>query len=53
MWPGPAEPVQALARWLVAQSAVLHSPRDLRIVVLTERAGAEGWEWVRWLPHLR
>ncbi|MFC9331402.1 FtsK/SpoIIIE domain-containing protein [Kitasatospora sp. NPDC057015] len=50
---GAGEPVQALARWLVAQSAVLHSPRDLRIVVLTERAGAEGWEWVRWLPHLR
>ncbi|MEV6930623.1 FtsK/SpoIIIE domain-containing protein, partial [Dactylosporangium sp. NPDC051485] len=53
---GAAEPVQALARWFVAQSAVLHSPRDLRIVVLTSAEGtgrAEGWSWVRWLPHLR
>ncbi|MFB7673995.1 FtsK/SpoIIIE domain-containing protein [Kitasatospora purpeofusca] len=48
---GPA--VQALARWLVAQSAVLHSPRDLRIVVLSDRSRADGWAWVRWLPHLR
>ncbi|WP_234326158.1 FtsK/SpoIIIE domain-containing protein [Streptomyces sp. NRRL S-495] len=48
---GPA--VQALARWLVAQSAVLHSPRDLRVVVLSDRSRADGWAWVRWLPHLR
>ncbi|MEV4614907.1 FtsK/SpoIIIE domain-containing protein [Kitasatospora sp. NPDC049258] len=50
---GPEPSVQALARWLVAQSAVLHSPRDLRIVVLTEQRRADGWAWVRWLPHLR
>lgn len=45
--------VQALARWLVAQTAVLHSPRDVRLVVLTEPSRAEEWQWVRWLPHLR
>ncbi|MEV0533825.1 FtsK/SpoIIIE domain-containing protein [Kitasatospora sp. NPDC050463] len=50
---GTEEPVQALARWLVAQSAVLHSPRDLRVVVLSDQARADGWAWVRWLPHLR
>ncbi|MET9221101.1 FtsK/SpoIIIE domain-containing protein [Streptomyces sp. NPDC003300] len=50
---GTAAPVQALARWCVAQSAVLHSPRDLRIVVLTEPSRAQEWGWVRWLPHLR
>nr|BFE58987.1 FtsK/SpoIIIE domain-containing protein [Dactylosporangium thailandense] len=50
---GAAEPVQALTRWFVAQSAVLHSPRDLRMVVLTSPERAEGWGWVRWLPHLR
>ncbi|MFC8567717.1 FtsK/SpoIIIE domain-containing protein [Streptomyces sp. NPDC057245] len=43
----------ALARWHVAQAAVLHSPRDLRIVVLTEEDRAADWAWVRWLPHLR
>ncbi|GII52603.1 cell division protein FtsK [Planotetraspora thailandica] len=50
---GAGEPTQALARWLVVQAAVLHSPRDLRIVILTEPERAAGWEWVRWLPHLR
>ncbi|MGF1662184.1 MAG: FtsK/SpoIIIE domain-containing protein [Kineosporiaceae bacterium] len=40
-----------LARWLVAQAAVLHSPRDLRVVCLTGRDGEEGWGWLRWLPH--
>ncbi|MFI5914322.1 FtsK/SpoIIIE domain-containing protein [Dactylosporangium sp. NPDC051541] len=50
---GAHEPVQALTRWFVAQSAVLHSPRDLRIVVLTSPERAESWGWVRWLPHLR
>lgn len=49
---GPRHASRGLARWLVAQAAVLHSPRDLAIVVLSadQRAGAE-WNWVRWLPH--
>jgi len=45
---------RALARWLVAQAAILHSPRDLQVVVLApglERP--DDWEWVRWLPHAR
>ncbi|GGL04085.1 cell division protein FtsK [Sphaerisporangium melleum] len=50
---GAERQAQALTRWLVAQAAVLHSPRDLRIVVLTDPARAHGWRWVRWLPHLR
>ncbi|HZR49962.1 MAG TPA: FtsK/SpoIIIE domain-containing protein [Streptosporangiaceae bacterium] len=49
---GVREPSRGLARWLVAQAAALHSPRDLSIVVLVAdpRAGA-AWNWVRWLPH--
>ncbi len=50
---GPAEPVRGLARWLVAQAAVLHSPRDLRIVLLTSTTPRLAWSWLRWLPHLR
>ncbi|WP_220040418.1 FtsK/SpoIIIE domain-containing protein [Nonomuraea aridisoli] len=50
---GPQDAVQALARWLVVQTAVLHSPRDVRVVVLTDRAREADWRWVRWLPHLR
>ena len=45
---------RGLARWLVAQAAVLHSPRDLSVVVLAPgREAAADWEWVRWLPHAR
>jgi S-DNA-T family DNA segregation ATPase FtsK/SpoIIIE len=45
--------VRALACWVVAQSAVLHSPTDLGICVLAEPAAAPTWGWVRWLPHAR
>jgi S-DNA-T family DNA segregation ATPase FtsK/SpoIIIE len=49
---GPVDASRALARWLVAQAAVLHSPRDLSIVVLAaDPAAAPHWNWVRWLPH--
>jgi DNA segregation ATPase FtsK/SpoIIIE, S-DNA-T family len=49
---GPAGPARGLARWMVAQAAVLHSPRDLQIVVLTaDQAAGREWNWVRWLPH--
>ncbi|MCW2903575.1 MAG: cell division FtsK/SpoIIIE [Streptosporangiaceae bacterium] len=54
---GPRPASRGLARWLVAQAAALHSPRDLAIVVLCADADraqtgvAEHWNWVRWLPH--
>src|SRR6266568_4307962 len=49
---GPLDASRALARWLVAQAAVLHSPRDLSIVVLAaDPAASAQWNWVRWLPH--
>ncbi|GGL12032.1 cell division protein FtsK [Sphaerisporangium melleum] len=40
-----------LAGWMAAQAAALHSPGDLRIVVLAGPDGADAWSWVRWLPH--
>ncbi|MGW0073396.1 FtsK/SpoIIIE domain-containing protein, partial [Streptosporangium sandarakinum] len=49
---GPRPRAAGLARWLVGQAAVLHSPRDLAIVVLSAHGdGEERWNWVRWLPH--
>jgi DNA segregation ATPase FtsK/SpoIIIE, S-DNA-T family len=42
-----------LARAIIGQLVVLHSPRDLGVVLLAESARAQTWEWVRWLPHLR
>ncbi|MFJ8493909.1 FtsK/SpoIIIE domain-containing protein [Streptomyces sp. NPDC094038] len=40
-----------LAGWLAAQAAALHSPTDLRIVVLAGPEGERDWSWTRWLPH--
>ncbi|MFC7513258.1 hypothetical protein ACFQV4_37170 [Streptomyces thermocarboxydus] len=40
------------ARWMTAQAAVLHSPRDLSLVVLSSVPdAAENWSWTQWLPH--
>ncbi|MDX3642767.1 FtsK/SpoIIIE domain-containing protein [Streptomyces sp. MB09-02B] len=50
---GTPGPVQALARWMTAQAAILHTPRDLRIVVLTDKGSEASWNWARWLPHSR
>ena len=50
---GPGDYARAVGRWLVASAAILHSPNDLRIYLLTDDAGRAGWEWVRWLPHCR
>jgi DNA segregation ATPase FtsK/SpoIIIE, S-DNA-T family len=50
---GPADFPRAAARWLVAQVAVLHSPEDVQLTVLTDTAGREAWDWIRWLPHAR
>jgi S-DNA-T family DNA segregation ATPase FtsK/SpoIIIE len=44
---------QAIARWLVAQIAVLHSPDDVQVWLLTDADGQGRWDWIRWLPHCR
>ncbi|MDP9792710.1 S-DNA-T family DNA segregation ATPase FtsK/SpoIIIE [Catenuloplanes nepalensis] len=48
---GPGAPWQAT--WLVAQAAVLHSPADVRVCVLTDRDAETRWSWLRWLPHAK
>ncbi len=50
---GRGELPRSIGRWLIAQAAVLHSPADLTVYVLTDPSGRESWEWVRWLPHAR
>jgi S-DNA-T family DNA segregation ATPase FtsK/SpoIIIE len=49
---GPRDRVLPVARSLVAQLAGWHSPRHLRLVLLSATSGPE-WEWARWLPHLQ
>ncbi len=51
---GPPGGRRGLARSLLLQAAVLHSPRHLRVVVLRAPGappGPDPWAWVRWLPH--
>ncbi|MFE7811182.1 FtsK/SpoIIIE domain-containing protein [Streptomyces sp. NPDC057433] len=50
---GPGDAAQALGRWAVAQTAVLHSPMDVQFYVLTEQGAHTRWDWTRWLPHAR
>ena len=50
---GPGEWPRRTARWLVGQLAVLQSPRDLQLYILTDPAGESLWEWATWLPHTR
>ncbi|MGQ0679491.1 MAG: FtsK/SpoIIIE domain-containing protein [Actinomycetota bacterium] len=50
---GPVQATRGVARWLIAQFATLRSPRDLSIIVLTQSAAKDDWDWVRWLPHVR
>lgn len=42
-----------LAQWAVAQIAVLQSPRDVHLYLLTDSAGQAAWDWIGWLPHAR
>jgi S-DNA-T family DNA segregation ATPase FtsK/SpoIIIE len=44
-------PARALARAMVAQYALWHSPADALLAVVAPPALAGEWEWAKWLPH--
>jgi S-DNA-T family DNA segregation ATPase FtsK/SpoIIIE len=46
---GPREPGRALTRALLCQLAAFHAPDDVRLAL----CAAGGWDWCKWLPHLR
>jgi DNA segregation ATPase FtsK/SpoIIIE, S-DNA-T family len=50
---GPADERLGLARWILGQAAVLHTPADVDMVLLTDATSGQAWNWVRWLPHVR
>lgn len=50
---GPRDRTLAVARSMIGQLCAWHSPRALRLVVLTAAAAAaEAWWWTARLPHL-
>ncbi|GLY17667.1 cell division protein FtsK [Kineosporia sp. NBRC 101677] len=58
---GEPQDTGSIVRWMVAQAATLHSPRDLRLYLLLAPTGMGGpagqpverWNWARWLPQAR
>ena len=44
---------RAVARAMLMSAAVLHSPGDVAVTVLTSHGVADDWEWLGWLPHAR
>ncbi|ROS50497.1 FtsK/SpoIIIE domain-containing protein [Frigoribacterium sp. PhB24] len=50
---GRSEHARPLVAWMLAQLAVVQSPRDVRFVVLTEQAAAVEWSWLAHVPHAR
>ncbi|MET7385898.1 type VII secretion protein EccCa [Streptomyces sp. NPDC005529] len=41
----------ALARAMLGQLTVLHSPDELRVAVLGDDEALDAWDWLKWLPH--
>jgi S-DNA-T family DNA segregation ATPase FtsK/SpoIIIE len=48
---GPRPSTRAAARNMVLQVIALHSPDDVRLVVLTDPGSHADWGWVGWAPH--
>ncbi|MDG4825055.1 type VII secretion protein EccCa [Asanoa sp. WMMD1127] len=48
---GPRPDCLDLVRAMLCAAAVLHSPEDLRILVVTSPDRRADWDWVKWLPH--
>jgi S-DNA-T family DNA segregation ATPase FtsK/SpoIIIE len=42
---------RALARAIICQLAVLHSPAEVRIGAVLDPTSDVEWDWLKWLPH--
>ena len=42
-----------LARWLMLQASILHSPGELVVMAALTPETYREWSWLKWLPHLR
>lgn len=48
---GGRDQVLNMLRVLMAQSAVRHSPDEVKIAAFYEEKESTEWQWLRWLPH--
>jgi S-DNA-T family DNA segregation ATPase FtsK/SpoIIIE len=44
---------RGLARAMIAQYVVWHSPGEARLAVIASPATMPAWDWVKWLPHVQ
>ncbi|WP_436536858.1 type VII secretion protein EccCa [Actinoplanes sp. HUAS TT8] len=42
---------RAFTRSLLIQLVAFHAPEEVRLVFCVDEAGAEAWQWAKWLPH--
>lgn len=50
---GEQTAVIGLARWLILQSVLFHSPGELIVMAALTPESVDEWAWLKWLPHLR
>jgi len=50
---GERSTATGLARWLILQAAILHSPGELVVMAALTPETFQEWSWLKWLPHLR
>ncbi|HEX3907078.1 MAG TPA: type VII secretion protein EccCa [Mycobacteriales bacterium] len=50
---GDRQRARDLAGAWLASLAALHAPGDLRMLGIVPADSEAGWEWAKWLPHLR
>jgi DNA segregation ATPase FtsK/SpoIIIE, S-DNA-T family len=50
---GDPATVAAVGSSLAAQAVCLHSPEDLVVAAAVQVADAPGFEWLKWVPHVR
>ena len=50
---GARSSAAGLARWLVLQAAILHSPGELVLMAALTPSTIQDWSWLKWLPHVR
>ncbi|MEV4759512.1 type VII secretion protein EccCa [Micromonospora sp. NPDC049559] len=42
---------RAFLRAVLMQLAAFHAPEEVRVAFCVDEAGAEAWQWAKWLPH--
>ncbi|TVR28509.1 MAG: FHA domain-containing protein, partial [Ilumatobacter sp.] len=49
---GPPETARSVAASMVAAAALLHSPAELVVTLVSSESAAPEWHWLTWLPHV-